>query len=119
MGERWYLVLYPGVKVLTSFIFNTFQLPIKTPVKPIHTLIQNIFINNCANDFESVVRKIFIRINKLLSWLSQYAPARLTGTGSCVFAEFKTQSLALNILNKTPDWVKGFVAKGSKFPYCT
>ena len=48
----------------------------------------------------------------MLSWLLEYAPSRLTGTGACVFAEFDTESAARQVLEQAPDWLHGFVARG-------
>jgi 4-diphosphocytidyl-2-C-methyl-D-erythritol kinase (EC 2.7.1.148) len=48
----------------------------------------------------------------VLSWLLEYAPSRLTGTGACVFAEFDTESAARQVLEQAPDWLHGFVARG-------
>ena len=47
----------------------------------------------------------------MLSWLLEYAPSRLTGTGACVFAEFDTESEARQVLEQAPEWLNGFVAK--------
>lgn len=47
-----------------------------------------------ANDCEKVVRTQYPEVEKALLWLLQYAPARLTGTGACVFAEFDDEKSA-------------------------
>ncbi|GAL14833.1 4-diphosphocytidyl-2-C-methyl-D-erythritol kinase [Vibrio astriarenae] len=36
----------------------------------------------------------------------------MTGTGSCVFAEFDSEQTAQNVLAKLPDSVSAFVAQG-------
>ena len=46
----------------------------------------------------------------MLSWLLEYAPSRLTGTGACVFAEFDTETAARQVLEQAPVWLHGFVA---------
>ena len=51
-------------------------------------------------------------IEKALNWLLQYAPARLTGTGACVFAEFETEAEAQACYQQKPSELFGFVAKG-------
>ena len=48
----------------------------------------------------------------MLDWLLQYAPARLTGTGACVFAEFDDKTAAERIYKQLPNDVTGFVARG-------
>ena len=55
---------------------------------------------------------LYPEVDKQLSWLLQYAPSRLTGTGSCVFAEFSSQNEANKVLEQLPDNVSAFVAKG-------
>jgi 4-diphosphocytidyl-2-C-methyl-D-erythritol kinase len=55
---------------------------------------------------------LYPEVDKQLSWLLQYAPSRLTGTGSCVFAEFSSKSEAETILAQLSDKVSAFVAQG-------
>jgi len=50
--------------------------------------------------------------------LLEYAPARLTGTGACVFAEFETQQQAQSIRDLLPTKLNGFIAKGSNVSAC-
>ncbi|HAS63721.1 MAG TPA: 4-(cytidine 5'-diphospho)-2-C-methyl-D-erythritol kinase, partial [Vibrio sp.] len=52
-------------------------------------------------------------VDKQLSWLLQYAPSRLTGTGSCVFAEFLSKNDAQSVFEQLSDNVSAFVAKGN------
>ena len=56
--------------------------------------------------------KLFPQIKQALSWLNNYAKAKLTGTGACVFARFDDQNSAQNVLQKLPDKWQGFIAKG-------
>ena len=106
--EKWYLVAHPGVSIATPVIFKDPDLPRDTPVRSIETLL------NCefANDCEVIARKRFREVDAALSWLLEYAPSRLTGTGACVFAEFDTESAARKVLDQAPDWLRGFVARG-------
>lgn len=59
-----------------------------------------------------MVRKRFREVDELVSWLLEYAPSRLTGTGACVFAEFDTESAARQVLELAPNGVRAFVARG-------
>lgn len=106
--EKWYLVAHPGIKIATASIFNDADLIRNTPLRNLSQLLSSPWYNDC----EPVVRKRFPEVDELLSWLLQYAPSRLTGTGACVFAEFETESAAQSVLSKAPSWVQGFVAKG-------
>jgi len=106
--EKWYLVAHPGVSIPTPVIFKDPELPRDTPSRSINTLL------NCefANDCEVIARKRFREVDAALSWLLEYAPSRLTGTGACVFAEFDTESAARQVLEQAPEWLHGFVARG-------
>lgn len=108
VAEKWYLVAHPGVSIPTPVIFGDPELPRNTPVRSIYTLL------NCefANDCEVIARKRFREVDDVLSWLLEYAPSRLTGTGACVFAEFDTELAARQVLEQAPEWLQGFVAKG-------
>jgi len=108
VAEKWYLVAHPGVSIPTPVIFRDPELPRNTPVRSIDTLL------NCefANDCEVIARKRFREVDDVLSWLLEYAPSRLTGTGACVFAEFDTELAARQVLKQAPEWLQGFVAKG-------
>lgn len=106
--EKWYLVAHPGVSIPTPVIFRDPELPRDTPIRPINTLLKCEFRNDC----EVIARKRFREVDAALSWLLEYAPSRLTGTGACVFAEFDTESAARQVLEKAPEWLQGFVARG-------
>ena len=106
--EKWYLVAHPGVSIPTPVIFNDPDLPRNTPKRSIKTLLKCEFGNDC----EVIARKRFREVDAALSWLLEYAPSRLTGTGACVFAEFDTESRARQVLEQAPEWLKVFVAKG-------
>ncbi|WP_454740585.1 4-(cytidine 5'-diphospho)-2-C-methyl-D-erythritol kinase [Citrobacter freundii] len=106
--EKWYLVAHPGVSIPTPVIFYDPDLPRNTPKRSIKTLLKCEFGNDC----EVIARKRFREVDAALSWLLEYAPSRLTGTGACVFAEFDTESRARQVLEQAPEWLKGFVAKG-------
>ncbi len=106
--EKWYLVAHPGVNIPTPIIFKDPDLPRNTPVRSIQTLLSGEFSNDC----EVIARKRFRKVDELLSWLLEYAPSRLTGTGACVFAEFNTETAARQVLEQAPEWLHGFVARG-------
>ncbi len=107
-AEKWYLIAHPGVSIPTPVIFSDPALKRDTPVRSIETLLKCEFSNDC----EVIARKRFREVDAVLSWLLEYAPSRLTGTGSCVFAEFDTESAARQVLEQAPEWLHGFVARG-------
>ncbi|MEI7282428.1 4-(cytidine 5'-diphospho)-2-C-methyl-D-erythritol kinase [Pectobacterium carotovorum] len=106
--EKWYLVAHPGVSIATPLIFGDPELTRNSPIRDLETLLNQTFVNDC----EAIARKRFREVEQLLSWLLEYAPARLTGTGACVFAEFDTEFAARQVLGQAPEWLNGFVARG-------
>ncbi|HEY2455124.1 MAG TPA: 4-(cytidine 5'-diphospho)-2-C-methyl-D-erythritol kinase [Scandinavium sp.] len=106
--EKWYLVAHPGVSIPTPVIFSDPELPRNSPRRSIKTLLECEFSNDC----EVIARKRFRKVDAALSWLLEYAPSRLTGTGACVFAEFDTESAARQVLEQAPEWLQGFIARG-------
>ncbi|AYH05882.1 4-(cytidine 5'-diphospho)-2-C-methyl-D-erythritol kinase [Pectobacterium parmentieri] len=106
--EKWYLVAHPGVSIATPLIFGDPELTRNSPVRDLESLLNQTFVNDC----EAIARKRFREVEQLLSWLLEYAPARLTGTGACVFAEFDTEFAARQVLDQAPEWLNGFVARG-------
>ncbi len=107
-AEKWYLVAHPGVSIATPDLFRDTDLTRNSPIRTLDELLQRPFHNDC----EAVARKRFREVDALLSWLLEYAPSRLTGTGACVFAEFNTESEAREVLELAPKWCSGFVARG-------
>ncbi|MFB9214540.1 4-(cytidine 5'-diphospho)-2-C-methyl-D-erythritol kinase [Vibrio sinaloensis] len=106
--EKWYLVVRPDVSIATVDIFTHPKLTRNTPKRSLATLLDSEYGNDC----EKIVRMLYPEVDKQLSWLLQYAPSRLTGTGSCVFAEFSSKQEAEDVLRKLPDTVSAFVAQG-------
>ncbi|HEN3260476.1 TPA: 4-(cytidine 5'-diphospho)-2-C-methyl-D-erythritol kinase, partial [Yersinia enterocolitica] len=106
--EKWYLVVHPGVNIPTPIIFSDPELKRNTPIRPLAALLSAPYANDC----EPIARKRFREVEQALSWLLEYAPSRLTGTGACVFAEFDTESSARQVLSIAPEWLHGFVARG-------
>lgn len=108
LAQKWYLVLKPNVSISTATIFNDAHLPRNTPKRSLKTLLSQKWENDC----EKIVKDHYFEIEKLLHWLVQYAPARLTGTGACVFAEFESKEEAEKVFLLKPIGVEGFVAQG-------
>jgi 4-diphosphocytidyl-2C-methyl-D-erythritol 2-phosphate synthase len=67
-----------------------------------------------------MVIKHYDKVAKLLAWLVEYAPSRMTGTGACVFSRFGSQQAANELQAKLPYGISSFVAKGlNKSPLVT
>ncbi|HDZ9233331.1 TPA: 4-(cytidine 5'-diphospho)-2-C-methyl-D-erythritol kinase [Vibrio cholerae] len=106
--EKWYLVIRPAVSIATKDIFTHPQLMRNTPKRDLASLLATPYENDC----EKIVRSLYPEVDKQLSWLLQYAPSRLTGTGSCVFAEFSSRKDAQAVFAQLSDNVLAFVAQG-------
>jgi 4-diphosphocytidyl-2-C-methyl-D-erythritol kinase len=58
------------------------------------------------------VRRRFPAVAEALDWLDQFAPARLTGTGSCVYAAMPDEGQARAVLASLPSRWTGYVVRG-------
>jgi 4-diphosphocytidyl-2-C-methyl-D-erythritol kinase len=108
LPERWYIVIHPGVGVSTREVF---QAPELTRNSSLIT-IRAFFESGGRNDCEPVVRARYPEVGQALDWLSRYAPARLTGTGSCIFASCASAIEAERIAARVPERWTSFVARG-------
>jgi 4-diphosphocytidyl-2-C-methyl-D-erythritol kinase len=108
LPPRWYLIIHPGVTVSTREVFQSPELTRNSPL----ITIRAFFESGGRNDCEGVVRSRAPEVAEALEWLSQFAPARLTGTGSCVFTAFESSAAAERLAARVPDRWKSFVARG-------
>ena len=108
LPERWYVIIHPGVGVSTRDVFQSSELTRNSPL----ITIRAFFEAGGRNDCEPVVRARCPEVAAALDWLSRYAPARLTGTGSCIFATCATAVEAERIAARVPDEWTSFVARG-------
>jgi 4-diphosphocytidyl-2-C-methyl-D-erythritol kinase len=106
--EAWYLVLVPPVSVSTAAIFSDPGLTRDTPRTKIPDLLPGVGHNDC----EAVVCRRYPEVAAAIDWLNAFAPARLTGTGGCVFAAFATEADARAVAVKLPAEWSGLVARG-------
>lgn len=108
LPEPWFLVLSPNVTVSTAEVFGSPELTRNSPA----ITIRDFLAGQGGNVFEPVVRAAYPEVSRALDWLSQRAPARLTGTGGCVFAWFDDELIARTVLSELPPEWSGFVARG-------
>src|SRR6185436_15114255 len=107
-SDSWYLVLFPGVGVPTAAVFQAAELTRNSPP----TTMRGFLETGGRNDCEPVVRARFPAVAEALDWLGRHAPARLTGTGSCVFAKFSRAADAERVAARVPDTWRAWVARG-------
>ncbi len=108
LPERHYAVVFPGVGIRTAEVFQASELTRKTP----KTTIRGFLKAGGHNDCEPVVAGRSPEVRQALAWLSERGEARLTGTGSCVFAGFADRGAADAALAGLPSEWRGFVARG-------
>ena len=65
-----------------------------------------------GNDLQAVACKLYPEVAEHLAWLANFAPAMMTGSGACVFAEFATEAEAKAVLQQLPPDMRGYVAHG-------
>lgn len=114
--QKHFLVVVPDCQVNTAEIFSdpaltrdSKNLRIRAPLSQ---ALNWDLIGNLRNDCENLVKAKYPEINQALSWLNQHADARLTGTGSCIFAPFNFAEDASKIASLLPTGTKAFVTRG-------
>ncbi len=108
LPQRHFAIIHPGVGVSTAEIFQAIELTRNSP----KTTIRGFLKAGGGNDCEPVVSGRHPEVARALSWLAARGSARLTGTGSCVFAAFDTRDAALAALADLPARWTGHVARG-------
>lgn len=107
LPQRYFVVLKPALSVPTQEIFRDPLLTRNT--KSIR--MRDFEMTLTHNDLEAVACRKYPEIREYIQWLAQFAPARMTGSGSCIFACFTTQNDANRVLSQAPESMTGFVAK--------
>ena len=108
LPRRWFLVIHPGVSVPTREVFQAPDLRRDSPRLTVPQLLAGPGHNDC----EPVVRTRVPEVAEALDWLGRHAPARLTGTGSCLFAAFDSAAAAERVAGRVPDRWRAWVAEG-------
>lgn len=108
LPRRWYLVIYPGCPVNTAGIFKDPQLTRSTPEITMAAFLRG----HGHNDCEPVASRLNPEIARALAWLAGHGVARMSGTGSAVFAAFEDEHAAREAADAVPaEWTR-FVALG-------
>ena len=109
LPEPWYLVVTPPIAVSTREIFDAPELRRDTPkITPRQYRAGSVTRNDC----EPVTRLRYPLVDEALQRLGRFAGARMSGTGSSVFAAFASRPEALMARSAMPpDW-GCFIARG-------
>ena len=117
LPEAWYVVLCPPVHVPTAQIFthpeltrNTISMTMRALPKGPDFRVGG--LKGLKNDLQTVACMLYPAVSEHLAWLAKFAPALMTGSGACVFAEFATEAEARAVLQRMPSNMRGFVAQG-------
>lgn len=108
LPHKHYLVIYPNCHVSTAEIFQSPSLPRNTA----KIKLQDYQFHLTNNDCQKLVTNRHPKVAKLLHWLLEYAPSRMTGTGACLFAVFDDLESARKVYKRLPEGCFGFVASG-------
>ena len=108
LPEPWYVVVVPPCHVSTAEIFAVPELTRNAPPLTIAAFLSGAGGNDC----EAVVCRRHPEVGRVLAWLSGYAPARMSGTGSAVYAAFADESRARRVAGAVPAPWSGFAARG-------
>lgn len=103
-----YLVAVPAVEVPTTLIFGAPELKRDTPAIRAADWRPGVG----GNDLEAIACGRFPAVAEALAVLRRFAPARMTGSGACVFAEFPTTAKAQSVLAQLPAGLTAWVAEG-------
>ena len=108
LPPAWYVVLEPPVQVPTALIFSAPELKRDTP----SIRAADWHPGFGGNDLQAVAVARFPVIDDYRRWLGQYAEARMSGSGACVFAEFSDEASARQVLDRLPAGMRGWLAAG-------
>lgn len=110
LPPRWYVVLEPPLQVPTAAIFGAPDL--KRDSLPIEPQAWRPGVG--GNDLEAVACARFPSIARHIACLSSLAPspARMSGSGACVFAEFAGREEAGAALRQLPEGMRGWATAG-------
>jgi 4-diphosphocytidyl-2-C-methyl-D-erythritol kinase len=117
LPAAWYVVLCPPVHVPTARIFTHPELTRDTISMTMRALPKGPDfragrIAGLNNDLQPVACKLYPEVAEHLAWLARFAPALMTGSGACVFAEFATEAEAKAVLQQLPPDKRGYLARG-------
>lgn len=111
LDTPWFVVVHPGVSVSTPAVFQAPELTRGTPPITMARALQG-GTASWRNDCELTVRELYPEVAGALDWLSDRAPAMLTGTGACVFARLDHEADATALLDDISGRWTSFKAQG-------
>jgi 4-diphosphocytidyl-2-C-methyl-D-erythritol kinase len=107
LEESIYLVIDPKVAVSTAQIFAAQELTRNSDPLTIRAFLRGSGCNVC----EPVVRKLYPQVGEVIDWLNQYAAARMSGTGACVFAAVDSLEQAEVVKSRVPQQWDAYITR--------
>lgn len=111
LPSAWYVVLTPPIQISTAAVFTSKELTRNTiPIK-----MAAFSMGQGHNDLEPVAMRMQPVIAGWLGWLKQQhgtTKVAMSGSGSCMFAEFPSESAAREVFGRLPGDMSGFVVSG-------
>lgn len=103
LPERWFVVVSPDENISTVQIFSAPTLTRDSePVRIADFLARHFEFGR--NDLQPVVAQRSKKVAAALTWLKEFAGnARMSGSGSCVFATFPEQHIAETVAKKAQE----------------
>jgi len=111
--ESIYLISKPNCSISTQAVFTAKALPRNTEKLDIKAIDDKTYIKGYHNDCQTLVINHYPEVAKLLAWLVEYAPSRMTGTGACIFSRFDSEIEAKRVQALLPPSIESFVTKGA------
>jgi 4-diphosphocytidyl-2-C-methyl-D-erythritol kinase len=90
LGDRYYLLVFPGFSISTGDVFMHPDLPRKSSKISLEEALAGAGRNDC----EVVVNKQFPHLKQMLNDLEQWGVTRMTGTGSTLFISMPDEKTA-------------------------
>jgi len=110
--RRWYVVLTPPARVPTGTVFAAPELTRNTEALKMEDFSARPEDPRFHNDLEHVVCARYPQVREHLEWLEARGQARMTGSGACVFAPYRSKDAARRVLDELPAAMSGFIAQG-------
>ena len=108
LERPFYLVIDPKIAVSTAQIFAAEELTRNCDPLTIRAFLRGAGTNVC----EPVVCQRYPEVAAAIDWLNRFAPATMSGTGSCVFAACDSLEHAEKVKSRVPEKWDAYVARG-------
>ncbi len=98
LSPAWYVVIAPDVQIPTAEIFRAEELTRNSA--PI--TMTDFATAPTRNDLQAVACNRYPEVGQVIDWLAHHAPARMTGSGACIYAEVASADEAERIVKNCP-----------------